>query len=156
MAALSDYLESGLLHHIFRGQSFPKPSSIAIALTSGVPIDSNTGGTIPEVPSTINGSGTGYSRILLANTVNSGNSYWTFVSTNCDISGCQSIIKNTTNRVFDTALLNWGWVSGIAILDNETYGQGNLLMHAQLDNPRIIYEGDNVVFNSDTLQISFK
>ena len=55
MASLSDYLESGLLHHIFRGESFSKPSKIAIALTSGVPQDSDTGFTIPELPSGIDG-----------------------------------------------------------------------------------------------------
>ena len=49
MAALSDYLESGLLHHVFRGGSFAKPSNISIALTSGVPNDSQTGTTIEEV-----------------------------------------------------------------------------------------------------------
>ena len=65
-------------------------------------------------------------------------------------------IKNSGNRVFDTALLDWGWTSGLAILDSGVYGEGNLLMHAQLDNPRVIYEGDSVVFNSETLQISFK
>ena len=54
MAALSDYLESGLLHHVFRGQSFPKPDNICIALTSGTPLDSHTGENIPEMASVIN------------------------------------------------------------------------------------------------------
>ena len=156
MAALSDYLESGLLQHLFRGQDFPKPSAIAIALTSGVPLDKHTGATIPELPTGINGSGTGYSRILLDRTDVSGDSYWTFSSGNCNVSGCQHLVKNSGNRVFDTALLDWGWTSGLAILDSGVYGEGNLLMHAQLDNPRVIYEGDSVVFNSETLQISFK
>ena len=53
--ALSDYLESGLLHHIFRSQSFPKPTEVAIALCSGSPLDSNTGSTIPELPQSVNG-----------------------------------------------------------------------------------------------------
>ena len=51
MEALSDYLESGLLHHIFRGQSFPKPTNIAIALCCGIAKDSDTGSTIPEMSS---------------------------------------------------------------------------------------------------------
>ena len=51
MASLSDYLESGLLHHVFRGQDFPKPLNVAVALCSGVPKDSDTGSTIPELPS---------------------------------------------------------------------------------------------------------
>ena len=53
MTALSDYLESGLLHHIFRGQDFNKPSGVTIALCSGVPSESDTGETIPELPETL-------------------------------------------------------------------------------------------------------
>ena len=154
MAALSDYLESGLLNHVFRNQSFPKPSSIAIALTSGIPQDSDTGATIPELPSGINGSGTGYARILLDRTDVSGNDYWSFSTS--DFSACSGLIKNAANRVFNTALLDWGWISGIAITDNGNHGSGNLLMHSTLDNPRVIYTGDSPVFDAETLQISFK
>ena len=154
MAALSDYLESGLLNHVFRNQSFPKPSSIAIALTSGIPQDSDTGVTIPELPSGINGSGTGYARILLDRTDVSGNDYWSFSSS--DLSAGSGLIKNAANRVFNTALLDWGWISGIAVTDNGDYGSGNLLMHSTLDNPRVIYTGDSPVFDAETLQISFK
>ena len=154
MAALSDYLESGLLNHVFRNESFPKPSSIAIALTSGIPQDSDTGATIPELPSGINGSGTGYARILLDRTDVSGNDYWSFSSS--DLSVGSGLIKNAANRVFNTALLDWGWISGIAITDNGNHGSGNLLMHSTLDNPRVIYTGDSPVFDAETLQISFK
>ena len=70
MTAFSDYLESGLLHHVFRGQDFPKPANVAIALCSGVPRDSDTGvsqyangGTLPEIPSgNSTGASTGYGR----------------------------------------------------------------------------------------------
>jgi len=154
MAALSDYLESGLLHHMFRGQTFPKPSSIAVALTNGVPIDSHTGSTIPEVPSGLNGSLTGYSRINLGNPSVSGNNFWSYSSSDHAVGS--GVIKNNVSFVFDAALQDWGWVSGIAILDSPTYASGNLLMHAQLDNPRIIYTGDSVKFDLQSLQISFR
>jgi len=154
MAALSDYLESGLLNHVFRNESFPKPSAIAIALSSGVLQDSDTGATIAELPTGIDGTGTGYARILLDLTNESGNDYWSFSSD--DLDAGSGIIKNAANRVFDTALLDWGEVVGIAILDSGVYGEGNLLMHSSIDNPRTIYEGDSVVFNTETLQISFK
>lgn len=154
MAALSDYLESGLLNHVFRNESFPKPSAIAIALTSGVIKESDTGATIPELPTGINGTGTGYARILLDKTSESGNNYWSFSAD--DLSAGSGLIKNAANRVFNTALLDWGRISGIAILDSGVYGEGNLLMHSPVDNPRTIYEGDGVVFNTETLQISFK
>ncbi len=154
MAALSDYLESGLLHHIFRGQSFSKPTGIAIALTSGVPQDSQTGANIPEIPSGINGSGTGYARINLGNPSVSGNAAWLY--TLADHNAGSGLIKNASSFVFDTALIDWGWVSGVVILDDARYGSGNVLMHAQLDNPRIIYAGDGVKFDTQTLQISFR
>ena len=167
MAALSDYLESGLLHHIFRGQSFPKPENIAIALCSGVPSDSDTGvsqykngGTLQELPSgDANGNDTGYRRLSLGNPSTNGNEKWTFNSD--DHEAGSGIIKNSDSLLFDTgdgspALVDWGWVSGIAIVDSGEYGTGNLLMHAKLDNPRVIYTGDTVKFDLSTLQISFK
>ena len=51
MAALSDYLESGILHHIFFVEEFVRPSGLAIALTSAVPKDNDTGSTISELAS---------------------------------------------------------------------------------------------------------
>ena len=172
MAALSDYLESGLLHHIFRGQSFPKPENIAIALTSGVPSDANTGvshyqmggaydaSLLPELPSgDANGNDTGYRRLSLGNPLTAGNGIWTYHED--DHEAGSGLIKNTDSLLFDAgdgapALVDWGWVSGIAIVDSGEYGTGNLLMHAQLDNPRVIYTGDTVKFDLSTLQISFK
>jgi len=154
MAALSDYLESGLLHHIFRGETFAKPAHIAIALTSGVPADSDTGAYIPEVPSGDGSNSSGYARISLYDPATSGDAKWDYtVADNAVGSG---VIGNASQLVFNTALYDWGWVSGVAICDTQEHGSGNLLMHAQLDNPRIIYTGDSVKFDADTLQISFK
>ena len=71
-------------------------------------------------------------------------------------------IRNSGQIVFNTALLDWGWVSGIAICDaqyvntDESNSPGNVLMHAALDNPRIIYAGDNVKFDYNKIEISFK
>jgi hypothetical protein len=151
MAALSDYLESGLINHVFREETFAKPSNISLALTSGVPKDSDTGATLPEIPSGINGSGTGYARVDLGAP---SDTTWTFTDERF-IAG-SGLIKNSGQLIFNTALLDWGWVSGIAIVDNGGHGSGNLLMHAQLDNPRLIYTGDNAKFDTETLEISFK
>jgi hypothetical protein len=227
MAALSDYLESGLLSHIFRGAPFSKPSNISIALTSGVPKDSDTGATIPELPSGVfKGNvlvSTNYSRVSLGSPTATGDSIWnsvgvdtttayqvystetnhsgyfyplyltlataqqadtngvaqtyTFSNTypgvtfyapvSIDVSGNQTnpgftqyegngFIKNASQLIFNTALTDWGWVSGIAVLDNSTYGAGNLLMYAQLENPRLVYTGDNIKFDSNSLEISLK
>ena len=160
MTALSDYLESGLLHHIFRGQDFNKPSGISIALCSGVPSESDTGQTIPELPTGIDGEDTGYTRYFLgrpddsAGGKASGDYYWGYASD--DHAAGSGVIKNSNTILFANALKDWGWVSGIAICDSGTVGSGNMLMYSQLNNPRIIYQGDSVKFDSSTLQISFK
>jgi hypothetical protein len=151
--ALSDYLESGLLHHIFKGEVFQKPDKIAIALCSGVPVDSDTGETIPELPSGINGSGTGYARINLGDPSTQGNSTWIYEQQEHDYGS--GLIKNSGSIVFEKALLDWGFVSGIAITDDPQYGSGNLLMHSALSNPRIIYKGDAVKFDVTNLKIKF-
>jgi hypothetical protein len=234
MAALSDYLESGLLSHIFRNTAFTRPSTIAIALTSGVPADSDTGSTIPELPSgVVNGLNfvtTNYKRINLGPPATSGDNTWNSIGidvyTAYSVSGTkadgskgyfypifvneqsantystqnggngssvvytfnnefpsvtffapvgQSIfysgvsvksnypdydgngfIRNKNQIVFTTAYTDWGWVSGIAILDHETVGSGNLLMYAKLSNPRYVYTGDNIRFDANSLEISLK
>lgn len=65
-------------------------------------------------------------------------------------------IKNNISIQFNKAVSNWGWVSGIAILDSPNHGQGNLLMHAQLKNPREVTPGDRLYFDPKTLEISLK
>tara|TARA_A100001037_G_scaffold277250_1_gene277129 strand:- start:300 stop:779 length:480 start_codon:yes stop_codon:yes gene_type:complete len=159
MAALSDYLESGLLHHIFRGETFAKPPEIAIALTSGnfsdapnTP-DSHTGANITELSSGDGTVSSNYSRVSLGDPATNENQ-WVY---NADDHAVGSgVIRNSGQIVFPTALTDWGWVSGVAILDTSNYASGNVLMHAQLDNPRQIYTGDNVKFDPLTLEISFK
>ena len=160
MAALSDYLESGLLHHIFRGETFAQPSKITIALTSGVPVDSDTGTTLPEVASGDGSNLSGYTRIDLGDPGTEGAATWTYTSEDNAVGS--GVLGNADNIVFETALYDWGWVSGVAILDSSTHSThpvddpGNVLMHSKLDNPRIIYTGDSVKFDMDSLQISFK
>ena len=152
MAALSDYLESGLLNFVFRGQSFSAPSNISIALTSGAPQDSHTGSTIPELASGVDpGNSTGYSRVNIG-----GPSETTWAYSTDDYNAGSGTVRNSGQIVFNTALVDWGWVSGVAIVDSSLYGSGNVLMHATLDNPRIIYAGDNVKFDYQKLEISFK
>jgi hypothetical protein len=225
MAALSDYLESGVLNHLFRSTPLSKPSQIAIALTSDVAKDADDGSSIPEIPETANLGSTGYTRADLENPLNVGNSTWNdigldnltafavfseqvdhsgyfypvyltadaarsadnanganppnaeeytfdqFGSTifyapkTMDASGVASnpgytlyegngFIKNAAQIKFPTALSDWGWVSGIAILDHKDHGSGNLLMYAELNNPRYVYTGDSIKFDINGLEIS--
>tara|TARA_R110002096_G_scaffold127685_4_gene275684 strand:+ start:4044 stop:4526 length:483 start_codon:yes stop_codon:yes gene_type:complete len=159
MAALSDYLESGLLHHVFRGETFAKLSNISIALTSGIPTDDQTGTNILEVSS---GDGTtlsGYSRISLGAPASDGDAKWSYTA--ADNTAGSGVIKNAVDITFGQATLDWGRISGVVVLDSATHSThpsddpGNVLMHSQLDNPRSIYIGDSVKFSTNTLQISF-
>lgn len=226
MASISDYLEAKLLNHIFRSEEFVKPSSISIALTSSVPLDSQTGSTLPELPTGVAKGAitvsTGYSRRNLGAPSGVGDSTWfavgvdtttqysvysqetnnsgyfypvyltqnsaqnadpngnfktfsfpqtypsiTFYAPSAAISGGATdpglnayegngFIKNQNQIIFDTALSDWGWVSGVAIIDNSAYGTGNMLMYAALKNPRYIYTGDNLKFDPKSLEISLK
>ena len=146
MNAVSQYLESGLLNHLFCGTAFPQPSAIYIALTSGVPSRTDNGASLTEIPTLINSSGTGYSRLNLFGPA-SGAAIWDQKPS--------GDIANHANFVFNTALLDWGWVSGLAIVDSPTPGSGNVLMFTQLDNPRVCYMGDSPAFAASTFDISF-
>ena len=227
MAALSDYLESGLLSHVFRNTAFTRPTNISIALTAGVPKDSDNGSTIPELPSgTLNGLvvvDTNYRRVSLGDPATNGNLEWFQVgfdnTTAFSVFGSKSgggsgyfypvylsqskaqsedtqnlfsaftfndyptvvfygpknivqsgvstksnfvdyegngFIKNIKQIQFRTALTEWGWVSGIAIVDSSGVSQGNLLMHSKLANPRYVYVGDTIRFDPNSLEISLK
>jgi hypothetical protein len=65
-------------------------------------------------------------------------------------------IKNSVQFIFNTALTDWGWVSGIAIVDDSQYGSGNILMFSELSNPRYVYTGDNIRFDINSLEISLQ
>lgn len=231
MAALSDYLESALLKHLFRSENLPKPSSIAVALTSSVPKDSDNGTNLPELPSGITrgsiATSTNYQRINLGNPVESGDIFWRNVgvddTTTFQVYGTSSsgftaglsgyfyplylnentainngassqvsglmfeefpnvlfhstlnvlqsgevndpgfteyegngFIKNARQLIFNTALTDWGWVSGVAIVDDSQYGSGNILMYSELVNPRYVYTGDNIRFDINSLEISLQ
>jgi hypothetical protein len=151
--ALSDYLESGLLKHIFLGSSFNKPSNITVALTSGEILDHHTGETIPELASGDGNTLSGYARISLGDPSSVGDSTWIYDQADHDQGS--GLIKNSGAIVFEAALTDWGYVSGIAIVDHADYGSGNLLMHSTLDNPRIVYKGDSVKFDVTNLQVKF-
>jgi hypothetical protein len=225
MSALSDYLESGLLHHVFANQPFTMPSSVALALLSNPATDISTGSSISEIPSGVGSDITGYSRVNITSLQDAwrfassadnvsfavsgtrsnagtgsgvtGNFYpvyltqaraggstseivtftqfpnttFYFASGNNNVYGSGSSIGSNTSYntyptpsrylvnkyqiIFPTALNDWGFVSGVAILDDANYKSGNVLMYSTLTNPRLVYGGDNIRFDAESLQIVF-
>jgi hypothetical protein len=150
MAAISDYLESGILNYILRGVSFAPPAKVAVALTRGIPTQSQTGSTIQEVlPTGQGGISSGYTRVLISTSANAS-SKWTYTPANHGNEN--GVVVNTDNVVFPTALTDWGPVSGIVLLDSEIRGSGNVLMYATLEQQRTVYTGDSVKFNANELK----
>jgi hypothetical protein len=126
MPALSNFLENSLLAHIFDSASYSQPPTIAIALCTTTPGPSDTGATIAEV------TGDGYSRYDIGRDPGNG-SIWT----------------GSTGQVANTGIIQWtatgDWsatITGVAILDSATTGQGNLLYYGDLAHPKTVTTGD--------------
>ena len=134
MANASDYLEQAIYNHIFRGDTFAKPTP-HIGLTLDVPVDS---GAYLEV------TGTGYSRYVNA----SGDAVW-------DAMSAPGSGQNTIEFSFGPATEDWGTVSGVVICDDATTGQGNsnVLLRGSLSSPRNVQSGDTFKFSAGNLRI---
>tara|TARA_R110002051_G_scaffold198194_2_gene265452 strand:- start:140 stop:589 length:450 start_codon:yes stop_codon:yes gene_type:complete len=146
MVGLSDYLESGVINFLFRGNtnSFISPGNLSIALCSGVPQDHQTGSTIPEIASGVAGVSNGYKRYNLGSP---SDSTWRQVSSS-------GFINNLSKLSFpECANTNWGLMSGVAICDKSGIGTGQVLMHGKLSRPTTITTGETFAFNIGDLEI---
>lgn len=139
--AASDYLESGVLNHVFRSSTFSKPATIAVALTTGLAVDADTGATMPEVA-----NAGAYARVDLGPPADAD---WNFMVQ----SNGSGLIDNVSAVQFPQATANWGMVSGVAILDSGVHGAGNLLLHAPLATPRDIKNNDQFQFQAGELDL---
>lgn len=138
MPSLSNYAQSGLYNHFFRAATFGKPATIAIALVTNTPRENDTGASMAEVA-----NANGYARVTNA----SGDTYWRhFIPGSGD---------NLVEIAFPTATADWGYVSGVAILDSATHGAGNLLMQGPLPTPRDVKSGDVFRFIVGNFDIFF-
>lgn len=121
MGAFNDYLETQLVTHIFRTSSFPKPTTLAVALYTAMPGEAG-GGT--EV------TGGSYARV----TNNPLDANWAAPSAG------NGTTSNTPVLTFPAPTANWGTVVGFALLDN-TSG-GNFLFYGPLVANKTINNGD--------------
>lgn len=139
MGALTNYLESGLINHVFRGSAYSAPSTLYIGLVKNFVSESIESGVLDE-PTTGN-----YSRQAYAsNSVNWIAPY---------VSGTALMTHNTSAIEFSVATANIGDVSGVFISDNAS--SGNVLFYGQLSSSRNIRSGDQFVFSSGSLKVSF-
>jgi hypothetical protein len=139
MSALTNYLESGLLNHVFRNSAYSAPATLYIGLTQSFVSGNIEAGTVDE-PST--GS---YAR--QAYTSNGTNWIAPYAS------GSATATHNTSAIEFPVATANIGDVSGVFIADDPS--AGNILFYGELSTPRNIREGDQFVFSSGALKITF-
>lgn len=140
MPNFSNYGESGVLEHLFRQATLAKPL-ISIALTATVPTETDTGASIDEVPHDF-----GYARQIAT-----GNTVWSAPAQ--DGGGSGFISNNSTITFGPNVGTNWGWVSGVAIVDATGDGGGNLIMYGQLVTPKLVSTSDTLSFASGSLVI---
>lgn len=132
MSNASNYLESGILEHLFRQGSLSKPTTW-LALTSLVPSDTDTGATIDEIPHL----NTAYLRQVVT-----GNATWSTPAQDGNGSG---YITNTAVISFPTYTGAASvWVSGFAIVDNSGDAAGNVLFWGQLATSKFLSTSDSL------------
>jgi hypothetical protein len=134
MAAMSDYLAGQIIAHIFRTASFTKPTTLAIALCSSAPVDTDTGALAGKE---IANAGS-YAR----QTLNPLDANWAAPSG----SPSNDTTSNTPAITFPTATADWGTITYVAICDSATYGGGNLLFYGPLTVSKTVSNGDTFQF----------
>lgn len=133
MPFFSDYLESGVLSHLFRTDTLPKPGAIGVALCGTAPADSDTVLTGKELA-----NAGAYARQVTG----PSDATWSFTFTN----GSGSV-TNVATITFPVATADWGWISGVALTNSGVYGAGAYLVGGSLAVPKLIGNGDQFKLN---------
>jgi hypothetical protein len=138
MGALSNYLESGILNHIFKQVPYVAPSSLYIGLNKSFIVNDLESG-IADEPTT--GS---YARQQY---ISSGNRWANPYQLNSSMA-----IHNNYAIEFPLATAAIGLISGVFISDAPT--SGNILFFAGLSSSRNIREGDQFTIPSGSLKVT--
>lgn len=142
--SMSNYLEEQILNYLLRTQATflggSKPATIAIALCTSAPSDSDDGSSIAEVANSFS-----YAR----QTLDPADANWTDPS-----AGTQGESDNASTVTFGPASGgNWGTITHVAILDSSTHGAGNMFFYGSLSTSKTINDGDTFLFNIGDLNI---
>lgn len=127
--AFTNYLEEGVMDHVFGTGTFAKPAGLYLALFTAPPTDAG-GGT--EVGT----DGTGYERQVAQFDVTAGD---------------PTRATTTAPIEYGVALEDWGEITHVAVFDAES--GGNMLAYAELDVSKTIGEGD--VFRVPAQDLTF-
>ena len=139
MSAMSHYLESGLIGHLFKEITFTAPTGIYIGLVSSYNSGSLESGSFAQEL-----SGGSYSRV----SGGPGTDYWAAPATSGQTHNFQDL-------TFPTATSDWGYVSGVFIADAGG-SEANILLYGQLTTAKNVDTGDTFSFASGDLDIFFK
>lgn len=136
MAGKSNYLENGLLNHVFRGVAFPTlGASVYLALFTTLPGEDGSGGV--EV------SGGSYARQAVTRATGQFKDPAT---------GTQGLTENINTITFPTATADWGTVVGAAWMDAPS--AGNMLYFNSLAVSKTVNTGDVLKFNAGDAEIT--
>lgn len=143
MSEFSDYLETSLINHIFRGTTFTSPSSIYIALFTSNPTDL-LGSTTGEVLAS--GTWTDYERkdAAVGGTIQSG---WAAPGASDGTTSNAKVITFDANN--GSAQVT---VTHIGIFDAAT--AGNLLFHSPLASDKVLLQGDVLSFGVGSITVT--
>ena len=141
MSELSDYLEEGLLNHIFNNVTFTPLAVQYVALFTATPTDTG-GGT--EV------SGGAYAREPIYDSADTHTVKWGAAAATSTKFG----VKNAATITFTTATAAWGDVKAAAILDHLT--TGNYLVFSPLTTTKTVGGGDTFKFTSSSLVVTLE
>lgn len=128
--AKSNYLETEILEHIFKGIAIFTPlTNLYVALYTANPTDADSG---TEV------TGGSYARVAVA--VGSG---WTLTS---------NAVTNAAAIAFPQATADWGTITHFGL--RSASSGGNLLYHGALAVSKVIANGDTARFEAGELDVS--
>ena len=140
--AISEYLRTRVLDHVFGGPDYTRPASVYVALCTSAPDAGDDGDTIVEPPAS-----DGYSRQEI---VNSGASQeWKAA----DLDGTGRGRKRNDELIeFGPASADWQQTTHYAILDGSGAG-ANMLDFGALTQPRTVLNGFTARIPINELQI---
>lgn len=131
---LSNYSENKILDHVVGKASFSKPTAW-LGLCDADPMDAGTGADCSEIDDANN-----YAR------VETSGATWNVAAAGA--------ISNALDIVFPVAAGTWGIVTHFALFDSGVHGQGNMLIHDELDAAKNIVIGDTLRFAVGALVIT--
>lgn len=132
--SLTDYLETALINHIFRGTVLAAPGTVYVRLNTSACTDGSSG---TEV------SGGAYARVAVAATT----AQWAAPAAG------NGVTSNVNVITFPTPSASWGTVTHFEIMDAAS--AGNSLICQALTTSKTVGAGDTVSFPAGALTVTF-